>query len=209
MTGAESALPIASLLLLGAGHGINPGMGWLFAVGLAMQERSGRAVWRALPPLAIGHACAIVVAVLIGVALGFVVPLSWLKYTVAAVLIGFGIFRAFRSGHPRYGGMRVTARQLTMWSFLMASAHGAGLMVLPVIIGGGHTHAHHVAQMQGAAGGILAAAIHTIGYLLMAALLAMLVYWRLGLRRLRAVWLNLDRIWAIALVLTGLVTPLL
>jgi hypothetical protein len=230
------------LLLLGALHGINPGMGWLFAVALGLQERSRAAVWRALAPLATGHALSIAVVVLLAGAVGWVVPLSVIKWMVAAVLVGFGFYRLMRSRHPTWGGMRVGARDLILWSFLMASAHGAGLMVLPLFFGlkymgtgiggpGVHGHAAHVHAASGSAllGGsesgieamdLLLAGIHgdhlvapavtllhTGGYLLVTALVAVVVYEKLGLRFLRSLWFNLDRVWAAALIVTGIATP--
>ena len=123
------------LFLLRAWHGINPGMGWLFAVALGLQEQTGSAVRRALCPLALGHGLAIGAAVLLAMLVGFILPLGVLKWAVAAVLVGLGVYRLFRSRHPRYGGMRVKPKELALWSFLMASAHGAGLMVLPLVLG--------------------------------------------------------------------------
>lgn len=154
-----------ALFLLGAWHGVNPGMGWLFAVALGLQEQKGSAVRRALWPLALGHGLAIGAAVLFAALVGFILPLGALKWTVAAILVGLGLYRLFRSRHPHYGGMRVTPRELSLWSFLMASAHGAGLMVLPLVLGmaegpsatGHATSPHGLAQ----AGAVVASAGHT------------------------------------------------
>lgn len=245
--------PWLALLLLGAGHGINPGMGWLFAVALGMQEGKGRAVWRALPPLALGHGLAIGAVVLLAGAVGMVVPPRTLKWLVAAILLAFGLYRLLRNRHPRYGGMRVGMRELTIWSCLMASAHGAGLIVLPLVLeserpvaeavaevpaGGamahgaameasqaagagrlaaedaGHAHAGHAdvvlraGPSDAGVAGLLATLIHTAGYLLVTGLIAVLVYQKFGLRSLRSVWVNLDLIWAGALILTAILTPL-
>jgi hypothetical protein len=131
----ESALwSWVTLFLLGAFHGTNPGMGWLFAVALGMQEGSRRAVWRALLPLGLGHALAIAAVILLAVLLGVMVPLPALRVPVALTLMGTGVYRLARHCQPRWGGMRVGMVGLTAWSFLMASAHGAGLMVLPVFL---------------------------------------------------------------------------
>src|SRR5215207_4872531 len=124
-----------ALSALGAGHGLNPGMGWLFAVALGMQEGRSRAVWRALPPLALGHLLAVGAAALGAAALGQVVPAHAMKWIIGASLLVLGGVRLVRHRHPRYGGMRVGFRELTIWSFLMATAHGAGLMVLPLLVG--------------------------------------------------------------------------
>ena len=123
------------MLFLGAYHGINPGMGWLFAVALGMQEKDGRAVAKALVPMAIGHTLAIGGAVLAATWLGKALPPAVIRYPVAAVLVGLGMYRMVRHRHPRWVRMQVGFRDLTVWSFLMASAHGAGLMVLPVLLG--------------------------------------------------------------------------
>jgi hypothetical protein len=114
------------ILLLGAYHGLNPGMGWLFAVALGMQEQKGSAVAKSLVPIALGHALAIGSVVLIALFLGMTLPLTAIRYFVAAILVGLGIFCLVRHWHPRWVRMQVGFRDLTVWSFLMASAHGAG-----------------------------------------------------------------------------------
>jgi hypothetical protein len=209
-----------ALSALGAGHGLNPGMGWLFAVALGMQEKNSRAVWRALPPLAMGHALAIAAAALAAAALGRIVPADALKYIVGVSLLTLGGVRFVRHGHPRYGGMRVGFRELTTWSFLMATAHGAGLMVLPLlvrdpVITGMGAHAGHTAYaslipVSGLMDASLWATIlHTAGYLLVTGLIAVIVYHKLGLRLLRTMWINLDLIWGGALLITGALTLIL
>jgi len=204
----------AALLVLGAGHGINPAMGWLFAVALGLQRQSRGAVWGAMGPLALGHALAIAAAIAVAGVVGLIVPLEVLKWGTGGLLVGLGVFRLVRSRHIVYGGMRVDARELTTWSFLMASAHGAGLMVLPLVLGDvtAPVHEHHiaVASVAGLAGmewsGVPAALVHTAGYLLVTGVIAVIVYERLGLRLLRTAWVNLDLVWAVALVVTGVAT---
>ena len=203
----------AALLLLGAYHGINPGMGWLFAVALGMQEKSSRAVWRSLVPIAAGHALAIGAVVFLAAVVGMALPLVGLKIVVAGILFALGIYRLVRHRHPRGGGMLVGFKDLTIWSFLMASAHGAGLMVLPILLqispaahsAGGHaaTHETHAAVMGGTATNLLAVGVHTAGYLVVTGIIAWLVYEKLGLALLRKAWLNLDLIWCFALIVTG------
>jgi hypothetical protein len=202
------------MLLLGAYHGLNPGMGWLFAVALGMQEQKGSAVARSLLPIALGHALAIGVVVLAAALLGKVLPLAAMRYPVGAVLIGLGIFCLVRHHrHPRWVRMRVGFRDLTVWSFLMASAHGAGLMVLPVLLasttveaGGNMALHHHTSAAASPLAGMLATGVHTLGYLAVTGLVAWVVYGRFGLALLRKAWFNVDLIWAVALVVTGLVT---
>ena len=135
MTHAEmGSTALWLMLLLGAYHGINPGMGWLFAVALGMQERKGSAVARALVPIALRHALSIGIVVLAAAFLGMALPREAIRYPVAALLFGLGVFSMVRHYHPRWVRMQVGFRDLTVWSFLMASAHGAGLMLLPVLM---------------------------------------------------------------------------
>jgi hypothetical protein len=209
--------PWAVLLLLGAVHGLNPGMGWLFAVALGLQEKRAAMVWRALGPLALGHALAIGLALGAAAFAGMLLPLAALKWIVAVLLFGFGIRRIFTHRHPRFGGMRASTRDLVLWSLLMASAHGAGLMVVPLVQGqAGHDHAAHVQAPtplhhagvvpEALAAPFQATVLHTVGYLLVTGLLALVVYHKMGLRLLRTAWVNLDLIWAGALVLTAIAT---
>ncbi len=205
------------MLLLGAYHGLNPGMGWLFAVALGMQEQKGRAVVRALVPIALGHALAIGGVVLVAAFLGMTLPLIVIRYFVAAVLVGLGIYCLVRHQHPRWVRMQVGFRDLTVWSFLMASAHGAGLMVVPVLLGSSTVeaqgrmacHNHMASALNPAASplaGVLATGVHTLAYLAVTGLVAWLVYRKFGLALLRKTWFNFDLLWAVALVATGLVT---
>jgi hypothetical protein len=206
-----------AMVLLGAYHGINPGMGWLFAVALGMQHGSARGVWRALPPIALGHAASVGVVVAIAALAGLVLPLNALRVLVALTLTTLGLYRLWRHRHPRYGGMQVGFRDLTVWSFLMASAHGAGFMVLPFVMPAppalsvaGHDHAAHMAFMHTSIAAVdaIAVAIHTLAYLVVMALAAWVVYRKLGLRLLRTAWLNVDWLWAGALFVTGVVVLL-
>jgi hypothetical protein len=190
-----------ALLALGAVHGLNPGMGWLFAVALGLQERNRRAVWRAFPPLVAGHAAAIGLAIGAAALAGQLLATEQMKWLVAAALIGFGIFRLVRHIHPR-SGMRVGARDLAIWSLLMATAHGAGLMALPFVLDGAQTHAGHGAHTSG----LWATLIHSSGYLAVTMLTAVIVYEKMGVGILRRLWLNVDLVWSAALVVTGLAT---
>lgn len=205
--------PWLTLALLGAYHGVNPGMGWLFAVALGLQEQSGRAVLRALPPIALGHALSIGITVGLLAAGRASVPLSVLSFITAALLVGFGLFKLIRPRHPRWVGMRVSAKDLVVWSFLMATAHGAGLMLLPVFLLGEDNPAPcHGESCHQAAGLSLntvwsylaAISLHTLAMLLAAAALALVVYYKVGLAVLRRAWFDLDRIWAAALILAGI-----
>jgi hypothetical protein len=212
-----------ALLGLGAFHGINPGMGWLFAVALGLQEQRRSAVWNALPPIAVGHALSVGLVVALVALIHASIPYRVLRWIAAAVLIGFGVYRLVRARHPRWVGMRVGFRDLTLWSFLMASAHGAGLMLVPVFLGTMHQenlHDAHAAHGAHSAHGAdldllnhpwlaaVAVVVHTLGHLLVAGLVAMVVYEKLGVRILRRAWFNFDLAWAVALVVSGFVTAL-
>jgi hypothetical protein len=204
----------AVLMTLGAFHGINPGMGWLFAVALGMQERRRGAVFRALVSLGAGHALAVTSAVAVALIIGAVIPPSWLRWMLSAVLVGLGLFRFRRHRHPRCAGLRVGMGRLALWSFLMATAHGAGLMVMPMFVGtsmaheGGHVH-HMVSTAPGVGTVLLATGVHAVGYLAVTGFIALLVFEKLGVGILRHTWINLDVIWAAALLATGALTLML
>jgi hypothetical protein len=216
----KEAWPWLALLGLGAFHGINPGMGWLFAVALGLQEQRRSAVWSALPPIAVGHALSVGLVVALVVVIRASISYEVLRWVAAAVLIGFGIYRLVRTRHPRWVGMRVGFRDLTLWSFLMASAHGAGLMLVPVFLGTMHAEETHTGLGAHSAHGAdldllnhpwlaaVAVIVHTLGHLVVAGLVAMIVYEKLGVRILQRAWFNFDLAWAVALVVSGLVTVL-
>jgi hypothetical protein len=204
-----------TLAALGAYHGLNPAMGWLFAVSQGMQQRERRAVLRALLPIAIGHelSIALVAALVLGAAA--VIEPRTLHVGAAAVLLVFGIFRFVRPrAHPRWTTMRVNRRELALWSFLMSSAHGAGLMVAPLLIGlqgaeAAPAHQHNelglVSDVPLLSAG-LGIALHVAAMLLVMAIIALVVYEKLGLRLLSRAWLNTDGIWAATFVLAAAIT---
>jgi len=202
-----------AMLALGAYHGINPGMGWLFAVALGMQAASMRGVWRALPPIALGHAIAVGLVLALAGLVQLAIAPETMRIVVACCLASLGGYRLWRHRHPRFGGMRVGFRDLTIWSFLMASAHGAGLMLVPFVmtrssdvLAAGHAHAQHAgAAPTSLLAATLAMTTHTMAYLVVMTLVAWVVYQKLGLALLRTAWFNLDWLWAGALVVTGLV----
>ncbi len=257
--------PWVTLAALGAYHGLNPGMGWLFAVALGLQERSRKAVIRAFAPIALGHAVSIAAVVALVAALQSVVSPTLLRYVGAGALVAFGLYKLLAPmSHPRWVGMRVGARDLAVWSFLMATAHGAGLMLVPVLLrpsaspppalraaaaaetapaeegkachtalaqlaqtpssedgasgsggdrGGhaGHTHGTRGASPAGIAGPVAqlgAVALHTGAMFVVMALVALTVFEKVGLAILRRAWLNLDLLWAGALVGAGVLVLL-
>lgn len=221
------------LLMLGIFHGINPGMGWLFAVSLGLQKQRRAAVWSALLPLALGHALAITATLITVGLVGLVIPFEILKWIVGVSLVSFGLYKLYRNRHPQYGGMQVNFGQLTIWSFLMASAHGAGLMILPFLFSNKSmeaaphdmqehvmhathelaSHANHANILSSLPSepmfGLLVIAIHTLGYLLIMGIVAVIVYEKLGLRLLKKAWFNMDVIWAFALIVSGMLIPLI
>ena len=204
--------PWLLLLALGAFHGLNPGMGWLFALSLGLQQHSERVIWLSLLPIAAGHALAIAVAV-VAVILGLrFVSLENLQWITATALLLFGAYKLrnyYR--HPRWVGMKVGVRDLFFWSFLMATAHGAGLMVAPAMLGvAGHHAGAHGEHMALQGWSLLAAvALHTLAMLLVMGLVAWLVYRKLGLAVLRRNWINFDLIWAVSLLLVGAIALLM
>ncbi len=197
----------ASLAVIGLYHGINPAMGWLFAVALGLQERRRSAVLRALPLIALGHEASIAVVVLLVSGLQFVAAPEVLRTVGAAALIAFGAFKFFKPrSHPRWVGLRVSARELALWSFLMSTAHGAGLMLFPVLVGGPHGHEEPILSSASIMTDVAAVVVHSTAMLVAMGVVAILVYDKLGLGVLRRAWLNLDRVWATAVVGAGAVT---
>ena len=196
---------------LGIFHGINPAMGWLFAVALGLQEQKRAAVFRALPPIVLGHALSIAIIIAAVLVARISLPHRALKIAAAAILFAFGLYRLFRSRHPNWVGMRVGFGDLTLWSFIMASAHGAGLMLVPFFLGSpaarnAHHHDSHALSFANfSAPSLLAASVivHTLGYLITTALIALVVYEKLGVAILRHAWFNIDLVWMVALMVTG------
>ena len=203
--------PWLVLFGLGAYHGLNPAMGWLFAVSLGLQEKSGRAVWRALPPLALGHLASMSAVVAAFGLLQIGISSGAVRIVAAVVLVALGIMKLASPRHPRWAswtGMRVGFRDLTIWSFLMATAHGAGLMLLPVLFSlpaGAHSeHLHAGAAIPQP--WLIAVAVHTFAYLGTAAVIALGVYRFVGVAFLRRAWLNLDLLWGAALICAAIFT---
>lgn len=211
----NSMLSWPFLLLLGAYHGLNPAMGWLFAVALGLQEKTGKAVVNSLLPLGAGHLASVAVVVGIAELLQFTLPLRTVKILAAVALAGFALYRLIRRRHPRWVGMRVGSRDLAFWSFLMASAHGAGLMLLPfvlahpVIMPSGHAHHMMLAAampMGETSQWWFPVGLHTLGYLLVTAVVALVVYYKFGVSFLRRGWFNLDFLWTGALFAAAALT---
>ncbi len=216
----ESLVPWLALVGLGAFHGLNPAMGWLFAVALGLQQQSRHAVLVALLPITLGHAASVLlVAALLGLA-GSLIPLAVLQLITAGALLLFGLYKLVRYyRHPRWVGMRVGLRDLFHWSFLMATAHGAGLMLAPALLGMSDLRAlfllhHHPARdlLTFASTPLvwgLAIGLHTLAMFLTMVAVAWLIYQYVGLAVLRQRWINFDLLWAMALLVVGALTLLL
>jgi hypothetical protein len=211
----NDAWPWLALALLGAYHGLNPAMGWLFAVALGLQERRGEAVLQALPPIATGHAVSVAVFVVTIAGVGLVADVDVLRLAGGLLLVAFGTYKFLRPmSHPRWVGMRLNSRDLALWSFLMSSAHGAGLMLLPALIALGHEHTHRTlggvelpgSAAAGAIESVLAVLVHSAVMFGTMAVIAVAVYRWIGVTVLRTAWINLDVIWAVAIVATGVFT---
>jgi hypothetical protein len=230
----ESLAPVLTMMAFGAYHGLNPGMGWLFALSVGLQRQSDRAIWSSLLPIAAGHAASLALVAMLVFVSAHYISTPMLQITTALILMGFGIYKAFNYyRHPRWVGMQVGMRDLTWWSFLMATAHGAGLMIAPLVltlalpcveapqvssmtVAGDHiahehmaTGATHMAHAGVAMDANLAIGLgifmHTLAMLAVMALVAWFVYKRFGLRILRSHWINFDLIWAAALIIAGAV----
>ena len=217
----SGASPWAMITLLGAYHGLNPGMGWLFALSLGLQEKSRRAILWSLLPIALGHAVAIFLTILAVRVAQEAIPPRAIKIVVAAALFAMGLYRLFRAHHPKGGGMRVGFKDLFLWSFLMATAHGAGLMLAPILLSQPMQGMSHMSHSMGSAASAteltlgvlgLAVLVHTLGLLLVAGSLALLVYQSYetsGLRWLQGAWFNFDLLWAVALFVAGIAALLI
>jgi hypothetical protein len=220
---AHENWPWLALILLGAYHGLNPAMGWLFAVNLGLQEGRREVVLRAFWPIALGHTAAVTLVVAAVLAAQVVVPLGVLRYVGAGALILFGLYKLIQRKHPRWVGMRVGFRDLTAWSFLMASAHGAGLMLVPVLLKlsgtmqemehrahEAHEHWGHSVHLfltdRAVLADFAAVAVHTLAMFAVMAVVALVVYDRLGLMILKRTWFNVDLLWTGALVGAGVIT---
>ena len=211
--------PWLGLAALGVFHGLNPAMGWLFAVALALQRQRPVQLYTATGYIALGHLISVALIMVALVLAGAFLPLRWVRIAAGAILLGFGLFRlALYYRHPRWVGMNVGGRDLIAWSFLMATAHGAGLMLAPVALAlTGPTAATGIAGDLGEHGGFLSLTdapiwwlvgllMHTVVMLTAMLAAAIIVYYRVGLAFLRRGWINLDLLWAASLVIAGVVT---
>jgi len=198
--------PWAALAGLGLYHGLNPAMGWLFAVGLGLHRNSRAVVVKSLVPIALGHALSIAIVAILVVTAARIVDAAILRRVAGTLLILWALYHMLYGGRHRVRvGMQAGFLGLLAWSFLMAGAHGAGLMLAPMLIplcvAGGA--AVPVGASHPALTSLAAVAVHTIAMLAVTGAIALIVYDRIGVGFLRRYWINLDLVWSVALLATG------
>lgn len=201
----------AAVILSGVYHGVNPGMGWPLAVSSGLMEGRGRSLVKALGALAVGHLLAML-ALLLPFSM-LTVLVSWqteIRAGAAGLVIAAGIYLLINRRHPRILA-RVAPSRLVLWSFLAATAHGAGLMLVPIYLGisgtdpGADAHAAARHLMGSNIGSALVVALaHTAAMMMAGGVLAAATYCYLGLRFVSRTWFNLDLVWALSLILVGL-----
>ena len=198
--------PWLTLAGLGVYHGLNPAMGWLFAVALGLHRRSRRVVIYSLVPIALGHAIAIAVVVAAVILFATLIDQQILQRIAGVLLIGWAIYHALYGHRHRVRvGMQTGMAGLALWSFLMATAHVAGLMLLPAVVPLclASTPAREITASGSLTVSLAAIGVHTLAMLSVTGLIAVVVYEWFGLAFLRRGWINLDRIWSLALCGTG------
>jgi hypothetical protein len=207
--GAPASLEFWSWLAvagLGAFHGLNPGMGWLFAVALGLHRQDRRIVWLALAPIAAGHAVSVAAVAFVFLWVSWLVDGGAVRVGAALLLIGWALYH-WRFGHRhrvRFG-MQVGLAGLFVWSFLMAAAHGAGLMLWPALMPLClPSDARAVPASAPLVAGLAGVGVHTLAMLSVTAAIAAMVYEWVGLEVLRRAWLNIDALWVTALLATGM-----
>jgi hypothetical protein len=212
LTEADWTLAGLWLAVIASGlyHGMNPGMGWPLAVSAGLMERSSKALVVALWPLTVGHLLAMFVVILPFALL--VALVEWqqqIRIGASLLVIGFGIFRFVNRRHPRVLA-RMRPTQLGLWSFTVAIAHGAGLMLVPIYLG--LCQAADLDKGHDAAGAlinanlgmaVLVSVVHSVAMIAAGGSLAWLVYRYLGLKFVSRSWFNLDATWAFSLILVG------
>ncbi len=199
--------PWLLLVALGAFHGLNPAMGWLFAVALGLYRHSRSVVLVSLLPIALGHAAAIAVVVYAVVILGLAIDERTFRIVSGVLLIAWGAYHLlYGHRHRLHIGLRTGLIGLAAWSFVMATAHGAGMMLIPVLMPLEQMgeRAHHMPATDSLWIASLAVLVHTLAMLVVTGVVALVVYEWVGLDFLRRGWINLDLLWTGALILMGL-----
>jgi hypothetical protein len=190
---------------LGAFHGLNPALGWLFAVALGLHRESRANVLASLVPIAIGHAASITLVAGLLVIAGILIPHNLVRVGSGLLLLAWAAYHwRFAHRHRVRFGMQVGLAGLTVWSFLMATVHGAGLMLWPVLMASCiSTTSNGVAFAAPLTTALAGVGLHTLAMLITTALVAALIYEWFGLSILRRAWLNVDLLWMLALLVTG------
>ncbi len=199
--------PWAVLIGLGAFHGLNPAMGWLFAVALGLYRRSRKVVLVSLIPIALGHALAITVVVYAVIVLGMAINQDIFRVLAGLLLIAWGLYHSLRGHRHRLRiGLKTGLAGLGAWSFTMAMVHGAGVMLIPVLmpLTQAGEHAHHMPATGSLVIAGLAVLLHSLAMLITTGAVALIVYEWLGLDFLKRGWVNLDLVWAALLIGMGL-----
>ena len=199
--------PWLVLIGLGAFHGLNPAMGWLFALALGLYRQSRQVVLVSLIPIALGHAASIAVVVYAVMGLGTTIAPATFRVASGVLLIAWGIYHLlFGHRHRLRIGLRTGLLGLFAWSFVMATAHGAGMMLIPVLmpLAQAGEHAHHMPITDSLWIGSLAVLVHSLAMLVTTGIVALSVYQWVGLDFLRRGWINLDLLWTAALIVMGL-----
>jgi hypothetical protein len=202
----REAWPWLTFIGLGLFHGVNPAMGWLFAVALGLHRKSERVLFAALLPISLGHATAILVSIATVMIAGRFVDLSLLAIGCGIALIAWACWHwLYGHRHRLRIGMTTGMVGLGLWSFIMALLHGAGLMLLPALLPIEKAHAHGHGITSSSLGTAMAAtATHTAAMLLATGSMAFVVYRWVGLSLLRRAWINFDLLWSAVLAIGGL-----
>jgi hypothetical protein len=199
--------PWAALIALGLYHGVNPAMGWLFAVALGLHRKSQRIVLVSLVPIALGHAVSVAVVLAAVLIVGLVVDRAILNQLAGAALIAWALWHGLY-GHRRRPvvGMQTGLLGLALWSFLMATAHGAGLMLVPALLPlcSNSVAASPLTSQAAIPIAVAALALHTAAMLVTIAVISLAVYNWIGVGFLRRGWINLDLVWIAALLTCGI-----
>ncbi|MEI2300869.1 hypothetical protein [Ensifer sp. MJa1] len=198
--------PWLSLAGLGAFHGVNPAMGWLFAVALGLHRQNRKVVWLSIVPIALGHALSVAAVLAAAVAFGTVLDPSAFRLAAAVFILGVAVYTAFYGHRHRFRiGMRTGLAGLGLWSFLTATSHGAGLMLLPAVLSLCLAeHAGDLAMANSLPVSLAAIAVHSGAMLIVTAALSLAVFTWFDLALLRSAWINFDRLWTLALGATGI-----
>lgn len=187
---------MVTAVLFGLFHGVNPAMGWLFALFRALFHKDRSLLFKSLGPIALGHALSVGIVVLVMVGAQSLLPVTPVRWGAAVIVLAVGLYKLWRVGrHPGWRSLQVKNWDLFLWSFLCATSHGSGLMLVPALFG-----------HQGFGTALLIMGLHSGVMLLAMASIAVLIHDRVDLNRVRRFWLNFDLVWAYGLVVAGVLS---